>query len=237
MFSDLVSTRIQRESIRRASATLPIMFIFVIGVLSSYKSFVVYERALLPIKVDFQYGTGTYKKDTLSNNTRNGFFFEKWHMKRTDVSEDHVSSKFLQEVIKDHQLISGEEAFQLLRVIADKDLQTYDADIDLLIFDHPMKTGGTSISDTLENIFPEQVIPGSDRSGFFHQQTAYKASEIAMRNGTHAQWLRQQKVVFSHTSFYDRQGKMSILRSFLQSTFPDTRRFRILTMVSKRIVI
>jgi hypothetical protein len=198
----------------------------------------VYERALLPIKMDFLYETRVYENDTIDLARRKGFVFERWPMKKTDISDGElVSQFFLEEVVRNNKIISGDEALTLLRMIANRELQTYNDEVDLLIFDHPMKTGGTSISDTLKNVFPEQVIPGSDRSGHFQQQTAQKAFKMAIQNKTHEQWLRKQKVVYSHSTFYDLHERASNLRIFLQSIFPSSRRFRILTMVSELIVL
>jgi hypothetical protein len=207
-------------STKRAASGISFALLISVGLLSTYKFTGAYQRTLLPMYENLLVLKDG--KDLLGLNNK---------------SQPLVSDLYLRDSLQYRQLVSGEEAFKFLRLIADRELVTYNSNIDLLIFDHPMKTGGTSVSDALKEVFHEQVIPGSDRSDYFNYQKARRSMEQARQNRTLAQWLSQQKAIYSHTSMYDNQGQPSKFSLFLQSTFPDTRRFRILTMVSKRIVI
>jgi hypothetical protein len=60
----------------------------------------------------------------------------------------------------------------------------YDASKDFLVFHHIAKTGGTSISDILESIFRDAVMPGSARSNSFNEKEFHTTILERARNQT-----------------------------------------------------
>ena len=91
---------------------------------------------------------------------------------------------------------------------------TYDKQRDVIVFYHPLKTGGTSVSEVLELL--GGVLPGSGRSGSYnfkvhheklnrHLQQAQdraKATGAAFdANETLNEWWDSRRVVFSHSRF------------------------------------
>jgi hypothetical protein len=209
--------KILENQTKGVASVISLALLVAVGLLTAYK-FTDDQRALLPV----------YASILVQKDGKNRFNI-------SSKSQPLVSERFLRETIQSHLLVSGEEAFQVFRLIANRELLTFNSNLDLLIFDHPMKTGGTSISDALKDVFPREIFSGSDRSGYFNYQNTRSSMEVAANNRTLAQWLNRQKIIYSHTSFYDKQGRPTKFSLFLQSTFPKSRRFRTLTMV--RIII
>jgi hypothetical protein len=74
-------------------------------------------------------------------------------------------------------------------------LVDYEPTSDLLGFFHAQKTGGTSLSDVLKELFPDGVVPGSDRSKYFMLNFFKDALERKPIDF----WSRQ-RVLYSHSS-------------------------------------
>lgn len=89
----------------------------------------------------------------------------------------------------------------------------YRAERDLLVFEHVLKTGGTSLSDKLLQIVGKKaVVPGSKPSGFFQKNELVEAlQEIVEKNNNNnnanstkdeaalVDWWKSKRVMYSHT--------------------------------------
>eukprot|EP00586_Coscinodiscus_wailesii_P012550 CAMPEP_0172510830 /NCGR_PEP_ID=MMETSP1066-20121228/231747_1 /TAXON_ID=671091 /ORGANISM="Coscinodiscus wailesii, Strain CCMP2513" /LENGTH=147 /DNA_ID=CAMNT_0013289977 /DNA_START=67 /DNA_END=507 /DNA_ORIENTATION=+ len=92
-------------------------------------------------------------------------------------------------IIKKWELVS-KKARALLLEQYEKEFD-YDSDRDFIYFHHLLKTGGTSVSEMMEKVFGDAVLPGSLESGYFKSHLATNA--IKAQNGT------DYKVSYSHS--------------------------------------
>jgi hypothetical protein len=130
------------------------------------------------------------------------------------VTTDQVSVQHLQPNGQDHNRTDDES---IARFVAQKwNLTTphsidlllrqftrsydYDASTDFLVFHHIAKTGGTSISDILESVFGEAVMPGSARSNSFSEKEFHAAILERTKNQTDTIGsFPEYKVSYGHT--------------------------------------
>ncbi|CAB9506435.1 expressed unknown protein [Seminavis robusta] len=84
----------------------------------------------------------------------------------------------------------------------------YQPDKDVIVFFHPLKSGGTSVSNVLEKSIGG-VVPGSHESGSFNfkgwQERYYKDSQKHKRETSQdlsrQEWFHRHKVIFSHSGY------------------------------------
>jgi len=133
----------------------------------------------------------------------------------------------LHSIVAKWKLVSP-QAVSLLQQIADQPFD-YDPSEDLLIFEHPFKTGGTSVSNVLKEM--GGVVPGSHDSGYFNMRLFMETQEKELQesNMTLEDWWREKKVLYSHSMFRKGRGESSHTR-ILRSNLPPSRQLRILTM-------
>ena len=102
-------------------------------------------------------------------------------------------------------------AVQLLQRIVQHDKQLlYNNATDLLVFDHVLKTSGTSFSKKLGEIFqPNATVPGSRMSNFFQHKELTEAMPGSTEHGTRElrDFWQHQKVLYSHSSLLQTNGK------------------------------
>ena len=152
-----------------------------------------------------------------------------------------VELSFLHQVAYGRNFSNPDEVVALLTKILEYDeVNKYDPHRNILLFEHPLKTGGTSLSQILKEM--GGVIPGSRASGYFNFD---EFDESFIVNSTYSSLLEEDKwkefkVLYSHSQINDGRtyaGKShsgpSKLEKFLQEKMPSTiqRRFRVLTMI------
>ena len=136
----------------------------------------------------------------------------------------------------------------------------YDSNRDVLVFYHPLKTGGTSVSDILEQL--GGVIPGSGRSNnfnfkrhryglqldreawckqqrHFQKQSSSNTAPSGVFNET--QWWEDRRVLFSHNNFRschrDATNNTTGVFSLLDKNLPSCKRVRHLTMIREPLAL
>ena len=105
----------------------------------------------------------------------------------------------------------------------------YDPENDLIVFYHPMKSGGTSLSEILETL--GGLVPGSDKSGYFHANAFQEDFERKVQPGnvtSKREWWSSQRVLYSHSNY---RGYHSSKRQNLARLLHDNNQ----TSTSKRI--
>lgn len=145
-------------------------------------------------------------------------------------NEKRISSSrrtALAAIVKQHNLTTP-DAIDLLDRIASQTIK-YHSDRDFLVFEHMMKTGGTSLSDVLNKSIGG-ILPGSQRSDYF----AYRQFEQEYNQTSNKQeWWKSQKVMYSHTmlrSMYE--DKTEHLAKWLQGKFPNPfKQIKVLTLI------
>jgi hypothetical protein len=78
-------------------------------------------------------------------------------------------------------------------------INDYDSSTDFLHFHHIAKTGGTSISDILEAIYGDAVMPGSARSDIFNEKEFHATISERAQNQSSSRAFREFKVSYGHT--------------------------------------
>lgn len=94
------------------------------------------------------------------------------------------------------------DAVKLLQVIANQNFDFFKKDKDFLVFEHILKSGGTSLSDILLNVTGEAgILPGSMRSNKFNKREFHEALTINDGNGiAMKEWWNSKQVMYSHSN-------------------------------------
>ena len=97
------------------------------------------------------------------------------------------------------------QAAEMLRTIVqhDEEIRPFHPATDLFVFEHIIKTGGTSFSNLLLQQFgTESTVPGSRESGFFNRdEFLRKASRHNQTVDDYAAWWDTLRVMYSHSYF------------------------------------
>ena len=93
-------------------------------------------------------------------------------------------------------------ALWLKKMVETPPIPAFNHDNDLFVLEHIMKTGGTSFSDKLLEMFGRQgVVPGSLRSGWFDKAQFENALPKESSNSNSTQWWESKRVAYSHSEF------------------------------------
>ena len=136
----------------------------------------------------------------------------------TDVCEASIDYA----AIAQRRHIQHPHAAQLLQRMVEHDKQlSYNDATDLLVFDHVLKTSGTSFSMKLDDIFhSDAIVPGSRPSGQFRKTELTNA----MPGSTDPEQLRDfwqhQKALYSHTLLLQPDGN-TVFQDWLLSQIPN----------------
>ena len=136
----------------------------------------------------------------------------------TDVCEASIDYA----AIAQRRHIQHPHAAQLLQRMVEHDKQlSYNDATDLVVFDHVLKTSGTSFSMKLDDIFhSDAIVPGSRPSGQFQKTDLTKA----MPGSTEPEQLRDfwqhQKAMYSHTLLLQPDGN-TVFQDWLLSQIPN----------------
>jgi len=109
----------------------------------------------------------------------------------------------------------------------------YNQTTDILALRHPPKSGGTSFSVMLREIFSnERVIPGSDKSGYFNFE---KFSAAVKDHPPTDPFWSSMATVFTHTGLRPNSGPTKDLLDYFREQAPALRekRFRLMTIVRR----
>lgn len=113
----------------------------------------------------------------------------------------------------------------LLEKIWNRDID-YKPEEDLIVFFHPMKSGGTSLSMVLESM--EGIVPGSDESGHFHFDTFLEEfDKIPLKK----KWWESRRVLYSHSDFRGYAPEKKPKLGTLLRNKASSQRLRHITMV------
>lgn len=115
----------------------------------------------------------------------------------TTSSSDPVHG-LIKEVITKWNLTISTNAHNFLQRIWLKEDDSYDPENDLVVFFHPLKSGGTSLSDVLDQLGDK--VPGSHASGHFGYpkfDEVYK-EEVESGHMSSKDWWDSKKVLYSH---------------------------------------
>ena len=112
-------------------------------------------------------------------------------------------------IAKRRHLQHPQAAELLQRIVRHDSLFIYNNQTDLFVFDHVLKTSGTSLSRKLLQIFgPDSIVPGSHQSGPFDRnklnavlanQTNDDNGKKKKKNDKLVAWWKQQKAMYSHS--------------------------------------
>lgn len=106
------------------------------------------------------------------------------------------------EMIARKRRLQHPQASQLLRRIVQHPMPNFDHATDMFVFEHILKTGGTTFSKQLVDLFGSQhVLPGSRPSGFFNKDELIQATQKLSDSQQVATWWDSQRVAFSHSYF------------------------------------
>ena len=116
------------------------------------------------------------------------------------VIQRHCSINY--ESIARNRRLQHPQAAQLLRRIVQHQPPAFDDATDMFVFEHILKTGGTTFSNQLMDLFgSKHVLPGSRQSGFFNQDDLLQATQKLQNNNQVTSWWDSQRVAFSHSYF------------------------------------
>lgn len=177
---------------------------------------------------------------------RNISFVHRWHLSALELvieAEEgdrlHVSphQETINDIILKWNISTDSKKEQLLLDKIWKQDIPYNPNIDLIVFFHPLKSGGTSLSKVLKNM--GGVVPGSHASGFFNNDKFKSAIQQNIMEGkasSKEEWWSNQRVLFSHNKYRGfHQSKAQGLATLLHddnATSPlPMKRIRHITMV------
>ena len=126
--------------------------------------------------------------------------------------------------IAQHRQLHSSNASALLREFweFDKQQPPYNNVTDLIVFEHPLKTGGTSLSFKLNEIFGQDaIVPGSGASDFFNK-AAFQKQIKKLQNGTEnlKAWWRSKKAMYSHSHFQENGTRGEEFESWVLKQIP-----------------
>ncbi len=111
----------------------------------------------------------------------------------------------------------------------------YNETTDILALRHPLKTGGTSFSKMMKEIFQERVIPGSQQSGWWADKDFTNAiKEHPIHNNNDTYWS-SMAVMYTHSLLRSPKRSKKKLLEELRAMVPalQKKRFRLMTIVRR----
>ena len=136
----------------------------------------------------------------------------------TDVCEASIDYT----AIAQRRHIQHPHAAQLLQRVVEHDKQlSYNNATDLLVFDHVLKTSGTSFSMKLDDIFhSDAIVPGSRPSGQFQKSDLTKATLGRTEPEQLRDFWQHQKAMYSHTLLLEPDGN-TVFQDWLLRQIPN----------------